>query len=87
MFIIIIVDNFRSQNKRLKEELKRKYAKKNLDAEKRHENNIKKVNEENEKLAKETEQKEFKKYISFYWLRKAQEKALREYMNQEANKK
>ena len=76
MFIIIIVDNFRSQNKRLKEELKRKYAKKNLDAEKRHENNIKKVNEENVKLAKETEQKEFKKYISFYWLRKAQEKAI-----------
>ena len=56
--------------------MKKKYAKKNLDAEKRHENNIKKVNEENEKLAKETEQKEFKKYISFYWLRKAQEKAL-----------
>ena len=29
-------------------------------------------------MAKETEEKEFKKYIAFYWLRKAQEKALRQ---------
>jgi hypothetical protein len=36
-----------------------------------------KLNEENERLAKETEEKEFQKYISFYWLRKAQERALK----------
>ena len=65
-------------NQRLKEETKKKYAKKNLETEKRHEINVKKLNIENEKLARETEEKEFKKYISFYWLRKAQEKALRQ---------
>ena len=48
------------------------------ETEKRHENNVIKLNIENEKLAKETEEKEFKKYIAFYWLRKAQEKALRQ---------
>ena len=47
---------------------------------------MKKLNIENEKLARETEEKEFKKYISFYWLRKAQEKALRQ-KTKEKNKK
>ena len=36
-----------------------------------------KLNEENERLAKETEEKEFQKYISFFWLRRAQERALK----------
>ena len=65
-------------NQKFKEETKKKYAKKNLETVKRHENNVIKLNIENEKLAKETEEKEFKKYIAFYWLRKAQEKALRQ---------
>jgi hypothetical protein len=65
-------------NQKYKEDTKKKYAKKNLETEKRHENNVIKLNIENEKLAKETEEKEFKKYIAFYWLRKAQEKALRQ---------
>ena len=60
------------------EETKKKYAKKNAETEKRHETNIVKLNIEREKLAKETEEKEFKKYISFYFLRKAQENALRQ---------
>ena len=36
------------------------------------------LNVEREKLAKETEEKEFKKYVSFYFLRKAQENALKQ---------
>lgn len=76
--IYILVENFKNLNQRHKEETKKKYAKKNLETEKRHENNVIKLNIENEKLAKETEEKEFKKYIAFYWLRKAQEKALRQ---------
>ena len=39
---------------------------------------MEKLNIELEKLAKETEEKEFKKYISFYFLRKAQENALKQ---------
>jgi len=45
-----------------------------------------KLNEENERLAKETEEKEFKKYISFYWLRKAQERALKKKMKEKSEK-
>ena len=80
LFIIlfIIVENFKNVNEKKKEETKKKYAKKNLETEKRHENNVIKLNIEREKLAKETEQKEFKKYISFYFLRKAQETALKQ---------
>ena len=37
-------------------------------------------------MAKETEEKEFKKYIAFYWLRKAQEKALRQKTKEKNNK-
>ena len=49
-----------------------------METEKRHENNVIKLNIEREKLAKETEEKEFKKYISFYFLRRAQENALKQ---------
>ena len=47
---------------------------------------MKKLNIENEKLQKETEEKEFKKYIAFYWLRKAQEKALRQKTKEKTHK-
>jgi hypothetical protein len=83
---IYIVENFKYHNQKLKEEIKKKYAKKNLEAEKRHEINLVKLNIENERLAKETEEKEFKKYIAFYWLRKAQEKALRQRTKEKTNK-
>jgi hypothetical protein len=84
--ISIIVENFKNLNQKFKEETKRKYAKKNLETEKRHINNVQKLNIENEKLAKETEEKEFKKYISFYWLRKAQEKALKQKTKEKTTK-
>jgi hypothetical protein len=82
----IIVENFKNLNQKFKEETKKKYAKKNLETVKRHENNVIQLNIENEKLAKETEEKEFKKYIAFYWLRKAQEKALRQKTKEKNNK-
>lgn len=49
-----------------------------MEAEKRHEINVENLNVEREQLAKETEEKEFKKYISFYFLRRAQENALKQ---------
>ena len=77
---------FNNHNQKFKEETKKKYAKKNIETEKRHENNLKKLNIENEKITKELEEKEFKKYISFYWLRKTQEKALKLKTKEKNNK-
>ena len=51
----------KNKNEKKKEDTKKKYAKKNLETEKRHEVNVVKLNIEREKLAKETEEKEFKK--------------------------
>ena len=42
----------------------------------RHEKNVIEVNKENEKLAQETEEKEFKKYITYYFLKKGQNQKL-----------
>lgn len=56
---------------------KQKYKKINIDQEIRHENNLLKMNLENEKIFKENEEKYFKKYVSFYWLRKTKEKEFR----------
>ena len=52
-----------------------KFSKKNLENLKRHRYNVTRLNIRNEQLAKETEEKEFKKYISFYWIKRSQEKA------------
>ena len=49
-----------------------KFAKKNIDKEKRHDDNEKKLIEENEQLAKETEEKQFQKYINLYFMKKSQ---------------
>ena len=66
--------------------MKKKYAMKNFNAEERHEKNLIKLHIENEKIAKENEEKEFKKYISFYFLRKAQETKLKQKRNKKISK-
>ena len=76
--IIYLVQNFKNKNEEFKEKTKKTYAKKNLETEIRHENNMKNLNILREKLSKETEEKEFKKYISFYFLRRAQENELKQ---------
>ena len=47
----------------MKTEIQEKYAKQNLDKEKRHDDNAKKLIEENQQLAKAAEEKEFQKYM------------------------
>lgn len=74
---MLIVEKFKIYNQKYKKETKLKFAKKNLETEKRHINNVIKLNEERERMAKENEEKGFQKYIGFYWLRKAQERELR----------
>ena len=68
------MESFKERNQRIKSENHKKISKKNSDQEIRHENNIIKLIEENEKLAKVNEEKEFKKYCAFYWQRKTKEK-------------
>lgn len=52
----------------------------------RHENNMQKVNENNEKLAKESEERIFQKYVGFYWQKKSIEKNLNQKNAQRKNK-
>ena len=86
MNVLIIVESIKNHCQKYKDETKKKYAKKNQETEKRHEINVKKMNLENEKIARENKEKEFKKYISFFWLRKAQEKAMRAKTKEKTNK-
>ena len=52
----------------------------------RHEKNIIEVNKENEKLEEETKEKEFQKYITYYFLKKSQKQKLNK-MKKESNNK
>ena len=65
---------------------KMKYRKINTDQEIRHENNILKLNLENEKMLKENENKYFRKYVSFYWQRKTKENELKKRRKEIINK-
>ena len=74
--IIIIVKSFIERNKRKRNEIQDNFIKKNKASEKRHERNIIKVKNDNEKLEKETQEREFKKYITYYFLKKSQSQSL-----------
>ena len=71
------MEKFKNYNQRFKKETQQKFARKNLETEKRHINNVIKLKDERERMAKENEEKGFQIYIGFYWLRKAQERELR----------
>ena len=49
---------------------------KNKASEKRHEDNLIEVQKKKEELEKETEEREFNKYITYYFLKKGQSQAL-----------
>ncbi len=70
----------------MKTEIKENFAKKNKDSEIRHEKNVIEVHKENEKLAKETEEKEFQKYITYYFLKKGQHQKLSKQKKEQNNK-
>ena len=70
----------------MRKENKEKYRKINTDQEIRHENNLIKLNLENEKISKENEKKSFKKYISFFWQRKTKEDELKKRKKEISNK-
>ena len=52
----------------------------------RHEINIDRLMEENEKIALDNQEKEFQKFVAFYWQRKAMEKDMRKRIKSNNNK-
>jgi hypothetical protein len=70
----------------MKTEIQENFSKKNKDSEIRHEKNVIEVKKENEKLAKETEDKEFQKYITYYFLKKGQHQKLTKKKKEQSNK-
>ena len=70
----------------MKNEIQENFAKKNKDSEKRHEKNVINVRRENKKLAKATEEREFQKYITYFFLKKEQNKSLSKKKKEQNNK-
>ena len=80
------MENFKQRNLRKREDNKLKYQKFLTNQEIRHENNIMKLNLENEKISKKNDEKNFKKYVSFLWKRKNKEKRLKQKKQQISDK-
>jgi len=59
---------------------------KNKKAEKRHEDNLVEVQKKKEELEKETEEREFNKYITYYFLKKGQSQSLSKLKKKQDNK-
>jgi hypothetical protein len=62
------------------------FIKKNKESEKRHEKNAIRVKKESLQLEKETEEREFKKYITYYFSRKSQSQSFLHRKKNEDNK-
>ena len=86
IYFLIIVHSFIERNQKMKNEIQEAFSKKNKDSEKRHEKNVIEVKKENKKLAKETEEKEFQKYITYYFLKKGQSQSLSKKKKEKSNK-
>ena len=80
------MENFKQRNLRKREDNKLKYKKFLTNQEIRHENNIMKLNLENEKISKKNDEKNFEKYVSFLWKRKNKEKRLKQKKQQISDK-
>ena len=52
----------------------------------RHEKKIIEVNKENDKLEEETREKEFQKYVTYYFLKKSQKQSLNKKKKENSNK-
>ena len=84
--IIIIVKSFIDRNEKKRNEIQDNFSRRNKNSEKRHEKNIIEVTKENEKLEQETKEKEFQKYVAFYFLKKGQKQSLSKKKKEVSNK-
>jgi hypothetical protein len=70
----------------MRNEIQQNFAKKNKESEKRHEKNVIEVKKENRKLEKATQEKEFQKYITYYFLKKGQNQNVSKKKKEQNNK-
>jgi hypothetical protein len=70
----------------MRNEIQENFAKKNKDSELRHKKNVIEVKKENKKLEQETENREFQKYITYYFLKKGQNQSLSKKKKEQNNK-
>ena len=76
MIFFNIVKSFIERNLKKKNEIHENFSKRNKNSEMRHDKNVIEVNKENEKLESETREKEFQKYVTYYFLKKSQHQSL-----------
>jgi hypothetical protein len=76
MIFFNIVKSFIERNQKKKNEIHENFSKRNKNSEMRHDKNVIEVNKENEKLESETREKEFQKYVTYYFLKKSQHQSL-----------
>ena len=84
--LLIIVESFKERNQKIRIDNQKLISKKNINQLIRHENNLVKLNEENEKIVKENEERDFKKYVAFYWQRKLKERENKKRKKENNNK-
>ena len=81
-----LVKSIVKRNKRIKKKVQDAFTEKNKQSEKRHEDNVLEVKKMNEQLEKETEEREFQKYITYYFLKKGQSQSLSKKKKEQNNK-
>ena len=70
------IEAFKKRSMKQKENLHNEFVAKINEKEQRHENNMIRVKQENEEQIKKTEDKEFSKYVSFYFQRKKKQESI-----------
>ena len=85
MIFFNIVKSFIERNQKKKNEIQENFSKRNKNSEMRHDKNVIEVNKENEKLESETREKEFQKYVTYYFLKKSQHQSLTKKKKERAN--
>ena len=80
------MDSLKLHYQKIKFEEKEKIQRRKLENDKRYQNNKIRVVSENEKFIRDTEEKEFKRYMSFYFFRKERLKNFRIRKNEKSNK-
>jgi hypothetical protein len=83
---LYIVKSIERRNKRIKKQVQNSFTEKNKQSEKRHEDNVIEVKKKNERLEKQTEEREFQKYITYYFLKKGQSQSLSKKKKEQSNK-
>jgi len=77
---------FIERNQRIKDEKHETFYKKLMETQYRHNKNLEKLYEENEKIEQENREKAFRKYTAIFWHRREREKTLKKRKKELGNK-